>query len=108
MQNYIQQGTRIKHTAGADISSGAVVKIGNRIGVAVADIANGDDGILAVNGVFELTKKTIDDMTTPGTVVYWDATQKEVTVTVGSNEVAGYVFEPAGTSASLVYVKINA
>lgn len=54
--NYVQPGDVIQYTAGADISSGAVVKIGNILGVALADIANGSTGSVAIRGVFTVPK----------------------------------------------------
>lgn len=54
--NYIQPGSVIEHTASADISSGDVVVIGNIIGVALVDIANGSTGSVAIEGVFTVPK----------------------------------------------------
>ena len=55
---YIQEGNVIDHIAGADIVSGEVVVIGGRIGVAIADIANGATGAMGVKGVYKLPKVT--------------------------------------------------
>jgi len=54
--NYIQPGDIINHVATADITSGQVVKIGQILGVALTDIANGATGSVAVRGVFTVPK----------------------------------------------------
>jgi predicted RecA/RadA family phage recombinase len=55
-KNRVQNGRRITYTAGADISSGDVVVVGNLVCVAMVDIANGDEGELAVSEVYNLPK----------------------------------------------------
>lgn len=56
MKNEIQRGDVINYTAGADIASGAVVKMSHTLGVAVTAIANGSTGAVAIEGVFEVPK----------------------------------------------------
>lgn len=53
---YKQEGKVIQYTAGANISAGAVVKIGNVLGVALTDIASGATGSVALEGVFSVPK----------------------------------------------------
>lgn len=55
-RNYKQTGDVIQHTAGADITSGQVVKLGNILGVALVDIPNGGTGAVAIRGVFTVPK----------------------------------------------------
>ena len=52
----VQAGNVIDYTAGATIASGDVVVIGNIIGVALGDIANGATGSVATRGVFTVPK----------------------------------------------------
>jgi len=54
--NYVQAGNVIQHTAGADITSGSVVKVGALLGVALQDIANGATGPVQIRGVFTVPK----------------------------------------------------
>lgn len=54
--NYVQPGDVIQVTAGADITSGQVVKVGQTLGVALTDIANGATGSVAIRGVFTCPK----------------------------------------------------
>jgi predicted RecA/RadA family phage recombinase len=53
---YKQEGKVIQHTASANIAAGQVVKIGNLLGVALVDIANGATGSVALEGVFTAPK----------------------------------------------------
>ena len=52
----VQRGDVIDYTAGSTIASGDVVVIGNIIGVALTDIANGSTGSVATRGVFTVPK----------------------------------------------------
>ena len=54
--SFVSDGNVIQYTAGATIASGAVVKIGQTLGVAVVDIANGATGSVALRGVFTVPK----------------------------------------------------
>lgn len=53
---FIQPGKVIDYVAGANITSGTVVKVGQILGMALADIANGDTGPVQTEGVFEVPK----------------------------------------------------
>lgn len=55
-KNYKQEGDVIQYTATANIAAGAVVKIGQILGVALVDIANGKTGSVRVDGVFTVPK----------------------------------------------------
>jgi predicted RecA/RadA family phage recombinase len=50
---FVQVGNVVDYTAGADISAGDLVLMSHTIGVALTDIANGDTGAVAIEGVFE-------------------------------------------------------
>jgi len=54
--NYDSEGKVVQYTAGADITAGSVVVMGNIIGVALVDIANGATGSVAIEGVFTVPK----------------------------------------------------
>ena len=54
--NYDSEGKVVQYTAGANISAGDVVVMGEIIGVALNDIANGDTGSVAIEGVFTVPK----------------------------------------------------
>lgn len=103
---YYQRGETLDYTnTGSDkIAVGTVVKIGTRIGIAGDDILPKATGSLHVAGVFEF-KKTSAAEIKMGTTVYFDGTG--ITETEGSNAVAGYAAEDAGTSATTIKVKIG-
>ena len=67
---YIQEGCSIDYTPVSAVSAGAVVLIGTIPLIAILDIAAGDLGALATEGVFDVEKTT--DTFTAGDAVYWD------------------------------------
>lgn len=71
-KNFVQKGDVIDYTAGADIASGAVVPLQHAVGVAITDIANGDTGPVAIEGVFEVPKVSAAVFAV-GEKLLWDA-----------------------------------
>lgn len=58
MKNYVQSGGVLDHTPGADVTGGDPVVMGATVGVAVGDIASGETGAVAVEGVYQVAKAT--------------------------------------------------
>ncbi len=55
--NKINEGATVNYTAGANISAGDIVNLGNGlIGIAVDDIANGAEGVVMLTGRFTVPK----------------------------------------------------
>lgn len=106
MINKQQTGVILNHTAAADIASGAVVVLTNRIGVAVTAIATGETGAVLTEGVVTLPKAT--GALTQGQDVYWDPVAGNITATATANIKAGFAAEPALEAATSVAVKLNA
>lgn len=109
--NYIQAGEVIDYTAGADISSGDVVAVGNLVGVAITDIANGDVGAVGIDGVWELPKVSAA-VIGAGQTVNWDASAgafDDNAATPASGDLTGgcVAVEAAGNGDTTVKVKIN-
>lgn len=106
-QNYIQPGKSIDYTndTGADIASGDVVELASHIGVAGADIPDGEIGTVHLDGVFELPKAA--EAIAAGVDVYWDATAGNITATVDTNIPAGMVTKAALLADATVEVRIN-
>ena len=103
----IQEGEVVDYTASATIANGAVIPLVGRVGIALNDAVSGDVISLALEGVYEITAKTADAIVF-GALVYWDDTEKELTTTTTSNELAGFaVSAKAGATAGSVYVKIG-
>lgn len=91
----------------ADVAAGDVVVVGSRIGIALGDIADGAEGELAVDEVWEIAKAAplvIDQ----GDIVYWDTADGNLNKTATDNTQAGYAFADAASAATTVFVKINA
>ena len=106
-KNYIQEGNVLSYTATAAVASGAVVVIGKRIAIALADIAVGETGSITAEGVFAVAKLGTD-VVGLGDLLYWDAANNRLTTTAGGNTAAGFAAAPAGAGVGTVNIKINA
>jgi len=109
MDNFIADGVRLNYTnsTGSDISAGDVVVFGSILGIAVADIDNGDTGVLQVSGVFNLTALSTDTFTV-GQLVYWDTTNSRLTETVdAAHYAAGICVEAKDGSTADVNILLN-
>lgn len=103
MKNFIQSGRVIDYAnSGSAIASGDVVSIGNRVGIAVVDIAaSTGNGAVAMEGVY-LLAKTTSQAWTLGADLFWDGTKL---TTVGTGNVrAGFAAVAAGSSDTTGYV----
>lgn len=91
---------------GTAVVSGEVVPLPDMIGVAAGDIADGEDGELFIEEVFEVAKEA-PLVIAQGDKVYWDATNDNIDKT-DTNVPAGIAFAPAASAATTVFVKLNA
>lgn len=108
MKNYIQEGEFIEITAGADVAAGDLVEFGQLHGVAVAGIANGEKGIIALEGVFTLPKLTAaaGDACTAGGKVYFSAGKVTGTDASGTRLLVGHSLEAANQAATTAVVRL--
>jgi predicted RecA/RadA family phage recombinase len=110
MKNVIQEGNVIDVTPGAEVLSGAGFLLGSGatgiLGVAVATIAANTLGAVRVSGVVELPKLSTD-VVAVGAQLYWDDTNKRLTVTAGAHSKAGHAVEAVGNPSSTVKVLLN-
>lgn len=111
--NYIEDGEVIPYTnTGAAIASGAVVAIGNLIGVALVDIpATSGVGSVALNGVFTLPKVT-GAAWTQGAKLLWVASAGKFDVgsaTPATGDISNccVAFAAAGSAAATGQVLLN-
>lgn len=104
---YVMSGEVVDYLAGGAISSGQVVVMGVRIGVALAAIVNGAYGAVRVKGIFTIAKLSTD-VVAQGALLYWDAGNSRLTTTVGSNVLAGYATKAAGNGVTTVEINLNA
>lgn len=105
MKNYIQSGQNKTFTADADYLSGAVVVVGDQVGVNSFDVLTGEEGEMALTGVFTLPKEA-PLVIADGDVVYFDTTLKEIDKT-GTNELAGTAFKAALSADTTVQVLLK-
>jgi predicted RecA/RadA family phage recombinase len=72
-KNFIEEGKRIVVTQAAAVSSGDLVIVGALATVALTDVAAGESGAAAVEGVWELANKAAGVTISQGDSLYWDA-----------------------------------
>lgn len=104
---YIMSGEVIDYVAGSTISSGQILLIGLRIGVALTSIANGATGAAQVKGIFTIAKLSTD-VVAQGALLYWDNTNSRLTTTSAGNTLAGYATKAAGNGVTTVEINLNA
>ena len=90
---------------GADIFAGSVVVVGDIIGIALGNIANGDTGEIGICEQWKLSKEA--RLVIPqGEKVYYDTTAKTINLT-STNPFAGIAMLPSAASETMVNVLIN-
>lgn len=107
MKNGIEEGRTIDHAPTAQRLAGAATLIGVRLGVAANDVAANVQGVFYVKGVAELPKLSTD-VVAQGVALYWDDTNRRLTVTASGNTLAGYAYAAAGNGATTVRIALNA
>jgi predicted RecA/RadA family phage recombinase len=116
MNNFIQDGRTLPWTndTGADIASGDPVVIGNLIGVAAVDIADGASGSVAIEGVFSLPKVSGSSghAISQGSKVLFDVSVGKFdvgTATAAAGDISGccVAVAAAATTATTVDIKLN-
>jgi len=105
MTNFIVEGDTFNVASNTPLVSGAVVLMGDIVGVATGNTSPAGLYTVSVCGVYELPKKSAD---TPaqGAKLYWDATNSELTTTSSSHKLAGYAYEAAISGATIVRCKL--
>lgn len=83
MKNFVALGDSMEITAPAALLSGQGVLIDSLFGIAQTNIANGERGIITLNGVYDLPK-VASQAWSVGAKIYWNNTVK-VTTNVGTN-----------------------
>jgi predicted RecA/RadA family phage recombinase len=108
MKKEIQTGDYIEITASATIASDDLVQFGNLHGVAVADIANGAQGIITLKGVFPFPKLTgaSGDACTAGGPVYFSSGSVSGSDSSGTRKLVGHALAAANQAATTVVVRL--
>lgn len=111
MKNFIAVGDTIPMTApdetDGDVAAGEGVLNGSIFGVAVTDIAAGEEGPCKLSGVFELAKVSAQAWAIKGVKLYWDEATKLVTSTAASNKAIGSSYAPADNPSDTGLVLLN-
>ena len=110
--NKVQDGKTVNYSnSGSAISAGDVVVIGEQIGVAIVDIANGATGEVAMEGVFTVPKVSAAVIAKGESVIY-DVSAGEFddnAATPATGDVSGccVAWEAAGNGVTSIAVKLN-
>lgn len=95
----------VDYTPSAAVAAGDVVVLADLIGVATNPIAANKFGSVCIDGVFTMPKAT--GAISQGAIVYWDATNGNITTTATANKRAGKAYGAAGSSDTTVNVILN-
>jgi predicted RecA/RadA family phage recombinase len=105
-----QNGDVLDIVAGSAISAGDVVVTGGMIGIAIADIANGSTGSIAVEGVFKVTK-IAGEAWVVGDKIGYDASatgfDKTFTPAAGDVTTCGRAAVAAASADTVGYIKLT-
>ena len=106
MATFVQKGDAVDYTPASDVTAGDVVVQGDLVGVANLDIASGELGALAIEGVFDFPKATGGSTAIgAGSKVYW--TGSVANTTAASNTLIGKAVQAATDADATVRVKLN-
>lgn len=109
--NYVQKGGVIDYTAGATISAGDVLVVGEQIGIALVDMVSGDVGSVAIEGVFTVAKVSAA-VIAQGESVIWDTSasafdDNAATPATGDVSKCCIAMEAAAATTTTIDVKLN-
>lgn len=110
MKNAKKPGHSMDYTnaSGATIESGSPVVVGDKVFIACGKILDGEQGVLATCGVFEVAKDA-PLVIGQGVTLYYDAADGEVKIDdeAGANLKIGYAHEAAVSAATTVLVTLE-
>ena len=104
--NFLQDGEVVEVTAGADVLTGAGHQVGSLFGVALGSALSGAAVRLKRRGVFQQPKLTTD-VVTVGALLYWDDTNKHMTLVASTHKLVGYAHSAAGNGVLVVEVLLT-
>lgn len=105
---FISQGKYLGYANAGQttISAGDVVFIGDICGIANVDIPAGGTGTVYITGLCRFPAKSTDNITV-GSDLYWDAVNKEVTLTAADGTLVGVAISAAGDGVTAVRAALN-
>ena len=110
MKNLVERGETIRFTAGADLTSGDLVVVGNVAVVVVNTVASGEEAVGFTNGVFEVPKLAASVFTQGDSVNYLTSTKAVQSVAPGSGDGftgVGVCWKDAAATTTTVEVRLN-
>lgn len=105
MKNAVNNGATKTFTAGANIVSGQLVAVGILLGVAVTDVANGQQGTLQIEGVFDLPKASADNIADGAALTFDTATGNLTTAASTTGDVVGAAVAVAAAGAGVTTIR---
>ena len=105
---FVHNGDAIDFKPATDTPAGAVVALGELVGVTRTPIPAGALGSLAVTGVFDIAKATgTGTAIAAGENCYWNATASQVTTVATGNKFLGKAIQVAGDADATVRVRLD-
>ena len=107
---FVQQGDIIDYAPSSAMEAGAVVVLGELVGVATRPIHANTRGALSVSGVFDFPKATGSSTAiAAGANVYWDVADGEATTDAdtGTNKLPGKTIQAATDADPTVRVRLS-
>jgi predicted RecA/RadA family phage recombinase len=105
---FVSEGKAVDYTPTTDVAAGDVVVQGELVGIAKRPIPANTPGALAVTGVFDMPKATgVGSGLAVGIEAFWDATNKVVTATAGTNKFLGKTVRAAADGDDTVRVRLK-
>jgi len=105
MASYVQGDCLIDYTPGSAVAAGDVVVLNDLVCVAPRAIAANRLGAVAIEGVHSMPKAS--GAIGQGAIVYWDATNGNITTTSAGNKRAGKAAAAAASGDTAVQVLLN-
>lgn len=110
-KNFVQQGDRLTllnpdTSPSVDIKSGEGFLAGSIFGVAITDVAAGEEGAFETTGVWELAKTSAQAWTV-GAKIYWNNSARVATTSSSGNTLIGVAVEIAANPSATGKVRLN-
>lgn len=108
MKTFVNEGKTATVTFPYQRNSGEMLKVGSQIGVAVDTVANGVAGVMRTEGVYSgVAKNTAGgEAWSFGARLWWDDTNKRLTVTATGNQFAGVAWAAALQADTTCTIKL--
>lgn len=107
MKNYKGPPNPLKIALPYDRTAGQGVLLGNLFGVCRTSGVSGDKVAIDIEGIFNVTKLSTDNVATVGVKLYWDDTNKRLTSTAGSNKFVGVSYATADGSTATIDIAVR-